>query len=181
MSRSVLKRICVLALVASPTFVSAATLGEDTIAVSRDIAYDSDQVGSALVRETCDWKNIFFDALTRYSKGRVLTTDVDLRSINGKTLTVVITSVHAAGGGGYSGPKWLHARVSVLERNVLIATRSFTTNTNVGGFTACSSLQKLGKKLGANIGKWSRTDFQSAQSEAESEQASDEAEEDKGA
>jgi len=54
MSGRIPHRKCVLLLAIAPTLAMAESLGDDTIKMNRDIAYASDQVGTAIVRETCD-------------------------------------------------------------------------------------------------------------------------------
>lgn len=157
MSGKMSLRMGAVALMIIPTLVWGQAA--DAVKVNRDVAYESDAIGSAIVRENCDWKPFMLNALSRYSRGRVVITDEDLKSVDGKTLVITVTSVHTAGGGGYSGSKWLNARAAVYQGDAIIASHLFARSTLHGAFTACGTLQKLGGNLGAYVGKWVYLDF----------------------
>src|SRR5262245_42090092 len=96
-------------------FLAGAVLGSavmssahaaDAILIRDVIPYKDDTVGAGPVRQQCTWNKELSENIVKESKGQVVATDKDLATLSDKRLDIVITYVHAAGGGSVSGPKW---------------------------------------------------------------------------
>jgi hypothetical protein len=136
-------------LIASVAMLNAHTaLASDTIQVNREAEYAAQSVGNDALRNECRWNALLMDTLVRYGHGRIEMTDRDLRGASGKTLTVLVTNVHSAGGGGFSGPKWANIRGIVRDGSVVVDEFEIASHTNGGGHGACGALDKMAAVLG---------------------------------
>lgn len=104
----------------------------------------------------CNWNRELSAHIVEYSKGRVVATDEDLETLPGRTLRVQILTTHAAGGGGFSGPKWGAIRADLYEGNKLLG-RFDRHRRTIGAFSSsCGSLSKIADALGADVAAWLR-------------------------
>lgn len=132
-----------------------AQAADDSIRIREVIPYRSDSVGTASIREQCSWNRELSQNIVKASKGRVVATDQELAPLSGKTLDIVITYVHAAGGGSVSGPKWGRISGELKENGQLIGNfdlqrvtmRPFT-------FKACSTLSLVADALAEDVVTW---------------------------
>lgn len=125
----------------------------DTIMVNPVARYAGPNVGNEGVR-ACDWNKKIVEYLRAYSRGRVVVTDADLATVDGQTLDLVVTNVHAAGGGGYSGPKWGYLRATLANSGKVITTFEVASRSMSGGsWTACGTLDRIAKALGSKTAK----------------------------
>lgn len=140
--------LVLLALLAVPTLTQA----QSRITVSRVIPYH-DGVGSDALRTQCDWNTLLSAELVTDTHGQVVPTDQDLATSPGTTLHMVIVNVHAIGGGRYSGPKWGEINGELRDHGKLLG--SFTARRQTSrGFTACSSLDHVGKAIAEDVANW---------------------------
>ena len=134
--------------------LSSRSIFADTIKVNPTAQYASDAVGTQQVRDQCDWNKLIIEYLVSYSRGRVEVTNADLATIPGKTLSIVITKVHTAGGGGYSGPKWGYAEVTLMDNGQAIQKFEMGGKTNMGrAWTACGELDRIAKVIARKTAK----------------------------
>ena len=132
-----------------------AQAADDSIRIREVIPYRNDAVGTAPIREQCSWNRELSQNIVKASKGKVVATDQELASLTGKTLDIVITYVHAAGGGSVSGPKWGRISGELKENGQLIGNfdiqrvtmRPFT-------FKACSTLSLVADALADDVVAW---------------------------
>jgi len=126
----------------------------DTIKINPTAQYISDEVGTPKVREQCHWDKLMIDSLVRYSRGRIEITNADLAMIPGKTLNIVITKVHTADGGGYSGPKWGYVDVTLKDNGNVIQKFEIGGRTNMGrAWTACGELDRIARVIAKRTAK----------------------------
>jgi hypothetical protein len=143
------------ALILGGTAVLPAQAAEDAVRIREVIPYRSEAVGTAAIREQCSWNRELSQNIVKASKGKVVATDQELSSLGGKTLDIVITYVHAAGGGSVSGPKWGRISGELKENGQLIGNfdlqrvtmRPFT-------FKACSTLSLVADALADDVVSW---------------------------
>lgn len=128
---------------------------DDSVRIREVIPYRSDSVGTAPIREQCTWNRELSQNIVKASKGKVVATDQELTSLTGKTLDIVITYVHAAGGGSVSGPKWGRISGELKDNGQLIGNfdiqrvtmRPFT-------FKACNTLSLVADALADDVVNW---------------------------
>ena len=143
------------ALILGGAAAQSAHAADDGIRIREVIPYRSDSVGTAPIREQCTWNRELSQNIVKASKGKVVTTDQELTSLTGKTLDIVITYVHAAGGGSVSGPKWGRISGELKQNGQLIGNfdiqrvtmRPFT-------FKACSTLSLVADALADDVVNW---------------------------
>jgi hypothetical protein len=141
---------CVELLAAFPVMAS------DTVKVNPVVSYADASVGSAEVRSECEWNRRLVDYLVEYSGGEVEVVNEDLTKVPGRTLTLVATAVHTAGGSAFSGPKWARIRGELRQNGTVIG--AFTVGANSAAdvirWSGCGVLNKLGKKLAKYTANW---------------------------
>lgn len=78
---------------------------------------------------------------------------VDIEKYPGRRLLLYVDSVHALGGGGLTGPKWMTMRGELREGTFLVG--SFKSNSLRGrGLTTCRSLESLSDHTTSMITEW---------------------------
>jgi hypothetical protein len=107
------------------------------------------------VREQCrDLGTQLPSSLARAHRDVVLVrTDKELSAKSGKYLKVEIVEVRAKGGGVFSGPKHITVRAILFQNGKEIADVEAKRGSTMA-FSACSSLEKVEKAIGQDLGKW---------------------------
>ncbi|WP_426699890.1 hypothetical protein ACPPVV_10780 [Rhodanobacter sp. Col0626] len=140
--------LALLTLLIAPTLTHA----QSRITVSRVIPYH-EGVGSDALRTQCDWNTRLSAELVTDTHGQVVATDQDLAMSPGATLHMSIVNVHAIGGGHFSGPKWAELNGELRDHGKLLG--SFTARRQTSrGFSACSSLDHVGKAIAEDVASW---------------------------
>lgn len=140
--------LALLALLVVPTLTQA----QSRITVSQVIPYRNG-AGSDALRTQCNWNTQLSADLVKDTHGQVVATDQDLAMPTGATLHMTIINVHAIGGGHFSGPKWAVVKGELRNHGRLLG--SFTARRETSrGFTACSSLNYVGKAIAADVADW---------------------------
>lgn len=145
------------AALAALTMAGSANAADNTIRISQDIQYRSDAVGGALIRAECDWGRDLSASIVRNAHGAVEATDADLSTLPGRTLHIVITKAHAAGGGAVSGPKWGRIYGELKQDGAVVGNFTLKRTTNRPfTFRACTTLTQIADKLGEDVAGWLR-------------------------
>ena len=132
--------------------MSSAASATDVISVPRVTPY-ADGIGTAEVRQKCEWNSKLGENVAHYAEGGVSVTDLQVSQLGGKVLTMSITGVHAIGGGGWTGPKWAEVHGELHDGGKLVG--SFVAHQHtIVGMTACGALDRLGRELGEGIADW---------------------------
>lgn len=114
----------------------------------------ADGVGTDDLRTKCDWNTNLSKNIVAYSKKQAVASTEDLSKVAGATLSLTITDVHAVGGGGMSGPKWGTITGELKKDGQVTGTFVAKRSTIGGGWSACGTLNDIGKALGKDIAKW---------------------------
>gem|GEM_PF-2108267 len=150
--RRTMRRIIPLAMLVMTTLVQPAK-ADETIAIASNIPYLDDTVGNDAIRAECTWTGSISSYVTRATRGSVVAVN-NLKTVAGKKLVVTITSVHAAGGGGFSGPKWGSVKGDLIDQGKILGSFEFSRSTMTGKMTACGTLENIAKALGKDIARW---------------------------
>ena len=134
--------------------LSQSAVAGNQVTISNKIPYLSDQVGTADLQKECTWNSTMPAAIVAQSKGTVVSTDQDMANVAGKKLIIVATHVHAIGGGGFSGPKWIRIEGKLTDGDQLIGNFELRRTTKGGKFTACTTLEYISKALTKDVLKW---------------------------
>ena len=149
-----IQKACAMALSASFLMLAQPALAAGPITIAAKIPYLNDGVASPAIRAECTWNSDVPAAIVAKSKGGVVSTDQDLASVHGRKLTVTVVNLHAAGGGGFSGPKWIAMRGELNEDGKVLGNFDFRRTTSHGRMTTCATLDYIGKALTQDILKW---------------------------
>ena len=152
-SRSIVFSTLVSLLILSTAGPATAS---DQITISSKIPYLNDNVGSGNIQNECTWNSTMPAALVAQSKGTVVSTDHDMTTVTGKKLIITATHVHAIGGGGFSGPKWITLEGKLTENGKLLGNFQLKRTTGGGGlrFGGCKILEYISKALTQDVLKW---------------------------
>lgn len=129
---------------------------QDAVRIRTTIPYVSDQVGSQAIREKCAWNRELSRLIVKESGGKVVATDDDLASIDGRTLDIVVTGTHVIAGNNVSGPKWAKIYGELKDKGVVIGTFGFRRVTGFRPFTfsVCSHLTNIAEAFSEDVVRW---------------------------
>lgn len=129
---------------------------QDAVHIRTTIPYVSDQVGSEAIRGKCTWNSELSRLIVKESGGKVVATDADLASIEGKTLDIVVTGTHVIAGNNVSGPKWAKIYGELKDKGTVIGTFGFRRVTGFRPFTfsVCSHLTNIAEAFSEDVVRW---------------------------
>ena len=78
----------------------------------------------------------------------------NLDAATGKKLALVATHLHAIGGGGWTGPKWLVLQGKLMDGKTLLGNFEVRRQTIRGSMRACGTLETLSEKITEDILEW---------------------------
>ena len=140
-------------------FVAVSALGVGSGAraetqVLRAIPYAKGVEVRQAVRDQCQLETKVPGYIAEFGSDVVL---VD-RLGGGRVLELAITEVHAPGGGGFSGPKWMTVTGTLREGRRVVGTFRAKRFTTGGAFAAfkrtCSIIGRCTKAIGRDIAAW---------------------------
>lgn len=145
---NVYRLIAGMGLFALPWLTQAA----EPIAVQHVATY-AEGIGTTELRTQCDWNTQLSEYIVKDAKGLAMVSDQDPVKVDGPYLKLTVTSVHAIGGGRFSGPKWAHVHGELHDHGKLVG--SFDArNTTSRGWTACSAMKIAAKDMAEDIADW---------------------------
>lgn len=139
-------------LVAALLLAAALPAAAEPIRTAAVMPYE-DGVGTAALREECDWNTNLPREIARRSKGAVATTDAALASLEGPVLSLRVAAAHASGG-GWAGPRFATIRGELRQADGTSRTFEIHRATSLGGMGACSAMDRVGKALAKDIVAW---------------------------
>jgi hypothetical protein len=81
---------------------------------------------------------------------------IDIEKYPGRRLVLRVNTVHAVGGGGFSGPKWMNASGEMWDGKSQVASFVFNTHT-MTGFTTCKAVNSMISDSASSIAQWLRS------------------------
>lgn len=154
MSVSARLRRSACVIVAALGFCATALAG-DKIGIPAVVPFAEDANVPAAVKDECKLGEKVSSFVSKFSKGSV---EVSENVAEGQYVNMSITEVHAPGGGGWSGPKWMEVAGTLQENGKSVASfraKRFSTGGAFGGFKGtCSIIGRCTKALGKDIAKW---------------------------
>lgn len=127
---------------------------EDIVLVSAAIPYQKDDTTNENIRKECTWNTTMPQYLAKASEGRVKVAEKNIDAAADKKLMLVATHLHAIGGGGWTGPKWLVLEGKLLEKGKLIGNFEARRQTIRGSMKSCGTLESLSEEIGDDILEW---------------------------
>lgn len=153
MMRSTLGGALVVIFITILVSLPSTGVAEDDVKVLRTISFDSEAKIRQAVKDECKIETDVPHFIDAYSD-QVQLVDGPLGK-KGRVLDLTIVDARAAGGGMYSGTKWLTVKGVLKENGSKIG--SFTAKrTTVGLFNlgACSAARRCSKAVGKDIAAW---------------------------
>ena len=136
------------------TWVTSAHAAATTILIPAQIPYKEADTANDDVRKECDWNSKMPRYLAAESEGLVRVSDAPLAESKEKKLLLVATHLHTAGGGGFSGPKWLVLEGELFEGGKLLGNFQVRRQTMRGSLRGCNTLVSLGEEITKDILEW---------------------------
>lgn len=133
---------------------TAPARADDVVQVSSAIPYQSDSVANDNIRKECTWNTTMPRYMADKSDGRIKVSEQSLDTVAGKKLMLVATHLHAIGGGGWTGPKWLVLQGKLMEGKKLVGNFEVRRQTIGGSMRACSTLESLSEEISEDILEW---------------------------
>ena len=130
---------------------------EDIVLVSSLIPYAKDDTAGEDVRKECTWNTSMPRYLAKESGGRVKVAEQSIDAVTDKKLVLVATHLHTAGGGGWSGPKWLVLEGKLTEGDKLLGSFEARRQTIRGSMRGCGTLDSLSEEIAGDILEWLKT------------------------
>ena len=136
---------------------------DEPIAVGAHVLIgDADAINDT-VRDECRWPTAMVARLvTAFNedeprpRAKLESRAIDIEKYPGRRLVLRVNNVHAAGGGGLSGPKWMDMSGELWDGRSLVA--SFESHSTSGrGLTMCRSVDSLSESSADMIAKWLRS------------------------
>lgn len=136
------------------SLAAASAYAENVILVPPSIPYQKEGTAKENIRRECTWNTTMPQYLAKKSEGRVQVAEKNIDTETGKKLMLVATHLHAIGGGGWTGPKWLVLEGKLLEKGKLIGNFEARRQTIGGSLKTCGTLDSLSEELGDDIVEW---------------------------
>jgi hypothetical protein len=133
---------------------------DETIVVGAEVLLGNADAINDTVRNDCHFQTALVTRLVEAfnesdtpPRAKLESRPIDIEKYTGRRLILRVDSVHAVGGGGFSGPKWMAMSGELREGNVLVG--SFHSYTSSGrGLTTCRSVDSLSDSTAYMIIQW---------------------------
>lgn len=133
---------------------------DETIIVGEEILIGNADAINSTVRDDCHWLTAMvsrvvtaFNDNEQAPRAKLESRRIDIEKYTGRRLVLRVDNVHALGGGGYTGPKWMDMSGELREGDLLVG--SFQSHTTSGqGLTTCRSLDSLSDSTTEMIVQW---------------------------
>lgn len=119
------------------------------------VPYQDVNVATDDARRECDWNTRLSDFIVEYAKGAAVIADQSTPPSGGRTLSMVVSNLHAIAGSGFAGPQWAVVHGELREGDQVVGSFTFR-RTSRGKWTTCSTLTSIAEELGEDIGGWLR-------------------------
>ena len=133
---------------------AAPAYADDVVLVPSSIPYQKEGSVKENIRRECTWNTTMPQYMAKKSDGRVQVAEKNIDTTTGKKLMLVATHLHAIGGGGWTGPKWLVLEGKLLEKGKLVGNFEARRQTIGGSLKTCSTLESLSEEIGDDIVEW---------------------------
>lgn len=135
---------------------------DEPIVVAPEIELAKPDAINSTVRDECRWPSAMVQRLVKAHneydpapRARLEARAVDAATFKGRRLVLRVTDMHAVGGGGITGPKWLHMTGELRDGDTVFA--SFVSQGTSGrGLTTCRSVDALSDETAYWIVEWLR-------------------------
>lgn len=141
-------------VVAAAWVVATAAGAGEIVLVPSTIPYQKDDTANENIRRECTWNTTMPVYLAKESGGRVKVAEQSLDKVMDTRLVLVATHLHAIGGGGWTGPKWLVLEGKLMEGDKLLGNFEARRQTIRGSMRSCGTLESLSEDIADDILEW---------------------------
>jgi hypothetical protein len=134
--------------------MAAGTQASEIVLIQPIVPYEKADTANDDVRKECDWNNTLPSYLAKESDGGVKILEQGIEAMPDKKLLLVATELHTAGGGGWSGPKWLVLEGKLVEGGKLLGNFEARRQTIRGSMRGCNTLTSLSEDIADDILEW---------------------------
>ncbi|MEP7099045.1 MAG: hypothetical protein ABI781_00955 [Burkholderiales bacterium] len=135
---------------------------DQPIIVGKEVLIGDDDALNDTVRNDCRYQTAMIRTLLTAvndadppPRARLEAGALDPKAKLGRRLLLRVMNVHALGGGGWSGPKWMDLAGELYDGKTLVG--SFESHTTSGrGLTTCKSVESLSESSADLIADWLR-------------------------
>lgn len=133
---------------------------DETIVVGAKVLIGNIDAINDTVRDDCHFQTALVTRLVgtfnegdKPPRAKLESRPIEIEKYTGRRLILRVDNVHALGGGGFSGPKWMDMSGELHDGNLLVG--SFHSHTTSGrGLTTCRSLDSLTESTVDMIVEW---------------------------
>jgi hypothetical protein len=131
--------------------LAGAAARAETTRLSDRVAFAEGSGATGAVREECGIQSYLPEMVRSYAPEVEL---VPGKATGRRTLELVITEVHAPGGGPFSGPKWMEVEATLRENGKTVASArgKRVTSDPFGG--TCDQLRKVSRAIASDLAAW---------------------------
>ena len=141
-------------VVAAAWVVATSAGAGEIVLVPSTITYQKDDTANENIRRECTWNTTMPVYLAKESGGRVKVAEQSLDKVMDTKLVLVATHLHAIGGGGWTGPKWLVLEGKLMEGDKLLGNFEARRQTIRGSMRSCGTLESLSEDIADDILEW---------------------------
>ena len=160
-------RIAVSMALAAFVFAAMPAAAAETTKIQRSIPFAANASVPAAVRDQCELQTKVPEFIAQSAGSSVELVDGALDRKKGRVLALEITEVHAPGGGGFSGPKWMTVKGELYDKGKQIGSfraKRYSTGGAFGGFKGtCAIIGRCTKAVGGDIASWLSSPTQNAE------------------
>jgi hypothetical protein len=135
---------------------------DETIVIGKEVLLVTPDAINSTVRDECRFRTEMVERLVKAFNGndpppraKLEARTLDVLAYRGRRLILKVNDVHALGGGGITGPKWMDMSGELREGDTLVA--NFVSHTKSGrGLTTCRSVDSLSDATTYMIVEWLR-------------------------
>ena len=136
---------------------------DEPIAVGARILIANDDAINETVRDECRFPTVMVAKLVAAfndsdppPRAKLVSRAIDIESYTGRRLVLRVNNVHALGGGGITGPKWMELSGELWDGKTVVG--DFHSYTASGrGLTTCRSVDSLSDSSADLIAQWLRS------------------------
>jgi hypothetical protein len=118
-------------------------------------ALNPDSVDDEVLKD-CPWDTFIPKYLAKNTHGQVNIGARDINNLNERKLVLTIVESRIAGGGVYSGGKWIDLTGQLIENGNAIGSFKASRHT-IKGWSGCGAAENLSEEIGEDIVKWLKT------------------------
>lgn len=137
---------------------------DETIVIGAEVLIAGPDAINDSVRDECKWLSamvaLLVEEFNEYDepipRAKLEARPIDIEKYTGRRLVLRVKEIHALGGGGWTGPKWMSLSGELHDGKALVGTFESYANSS-RSLTACGSVSSLSEESAELIANWLRS------------------------